>query len=94
MITQKLWHYFSLYIVVVLTVCPLKGMLKKLKSRKRLVHIVIKLEEYDIKVIPNSFTKAQALVHFIEKLRNSLEVAENKNIKEMCNMEIKEAQLW
>lgn len=66
-------------------------MLKKLKLVVKLAHIAIELGEYDIKFMPRSYVKTQALVDFVVKFIDSLEVVDNEGTIDVCNMEVKKA---
>lgn len=91
MVAKNLWHYFSLYTIILHTSHPLKSVIKKPNIVGMLAHIIIELREYDIKFMPRSFVKAQALADFVAKFGDSLEVVDNEDTVEVCNMEIKKA---
>lgn len=69
-------------------------MLKKPEIARRLVHISIELKEYDLKFMPKSSVKAQAMVDFIFEFSTSPKVIKNEHTPELCNMEVSKSQVW
>ena len=63
--SRKLRHYFQAHVINVLTDHPLKKVMNKLETARRLIQWAMELSEFDIRYQPKSAIKAQALADFI-----------------------------
>ena len=63
--SRKLRHYFQAHVINVLTDHPLKKVMNKLETARRLIQWAMELSEFDIRYQPKSTIKAQALADFI-----------------------------
>lgn len=67
MVAKKLRLYLQAHTIVVLTKQPLRLILMKLDISKRMVHWSLKLSEFDLKYMPRTTIKVQAVTDFIVK---------------------------
>ncbi|XP_075645687.1 uncharacterized protein LOC142616793 [Castanea sativa] len=65
MASRKLRHYFQAHIINVLTDHPVKKAMNKSEVAGRLIQWVVELSEFDVRYLPRSVIKAQALADFI-----------------------------
>lgn len=84
----KLNHHFDSLTIIEVIFHPLKNMLKKLEVLGRLAHIMIELGDYDIKYMPRSYVKSQALAYFVGKFINSPRVNHNEGGLKFYNTSI------
>ena len=65
MVTQKLLHYFTDHEVMVITSYPLGDIVHNREAAGRISKWALKLMGHDIKYIPDTAVKSQALADFI-----------------------------
>lgn len=65
MVAKKLRPYFQAHIIIVLTKQPQRLILMKRNISRRMVRWSTELSEFDLKYMPKTIIKAQALTNFI-----------------------------
>lgn len=65
MVAKKMKPYFQAYTIIVLTKQPLRLILMELDISNRMVKWYVKLSKFDLKYMPITVIKAQALAIFI-----------------------------
>ena len=63
--SRKLRNHFQAHVINVLIDYPLKKVMNKLETARRLIQWAMELSEFDIRYQPKSTIKAQALADFI-----------------------------
>lgn len=67
----------------------LKNVLAKPKVVGRLAHISNKLGEYDMKYMPKTSIKDQALINFVIEFSDSHEITSNEDLHKVCRVGVK-----
>ena len=70
-IAKRLWSYFQAHSIKILTKHPMKQILHKPKTSRRLVKWAIELSEFDIRYKPRTAIKGQILVDFIKEFTSA-----------------------
>ena len=87
MASRKLRHYFESHLIHVMTNYPIKAVLRKPKCSGRMAKWVISLSAHDIKYMPRTAMKFQALADFVADFSPDLASAaeeEVRHINKVC----------
>ncbi|XP_075660276.1 uncharacterized protein LOC142630197 [Castanea sativa] len=89
--SRKLRHYFQAHIINVLTDHPIKKAMNKLEAARRLIQLAVELSEFDVRYLPRSAIKAQALADFIAEFTPSQDELNKDEGDERCIINVDES---